>query len=145
MPGFRDRPRVAVVDFDETTAFPGLHLEFTYPTLGEYVDLMVTGTDVETTTEPDGTQVQATREMRAAANHLRAWNVEDEQPGGGELEPTLVNLLARSQPLARAIIEAFIVETKEVPGPLDRVSTSGGTSVLALPMEPLDLAGPPVS
>lgn len=145
MTGFRDRPRVAVVDFDETTAFPGLHLEFTYPTLGEYVDLMVTGTVVETTTEPDGTEIHATREMRAVAKHLQAWNVEHERPGGGVLEPTLLNLMGRSQPLARAIIAAFFRETKEVPGPLDRVSTSGGTSVLALPMEPLELEDHPVS
>lgn len=118
-----------VAEFDATSGFPGLEVEFSAPSIGEYMAILM---DTAGAFEDDD-GLWATLEQRTLCEHLIAWNVTYPQhhPRAGEPVPTtLAGFLSLPRLMARAIGQEWIDRTTRVSGPLDGSSPSGAITAL---------------
>lgn len=130
---------VVVADFDATSAHPGLSVEFTAPSIGEWMAIL--RDDNGATEDSDG--LFATLEQRTFAQCLVGWNLiyPKGHPWAGEAVPaTLAGYLSLPRRLARPIIREWVERTINLSGPLDGSSASGVTSAL-LELNPLPIEG----
>lgn len=110
-----------VIDWDDSTPFPGMRVVCAPPTIGEYIGLL---TDPEAgILKPDDDGVYATKEQRLFVESVQSWNIKGRK--GTAVPVTIAGFMSLSRPLSGALVKRWIRETVEVPDPLDGPSPSG--------------------
>lgn len=125
--GFQLKPKNIVLQFDDTTDYPGFECTVRGMTLGEYMDLMRVE---EVTTGEVGHQLEQ------FASSLLSWNLED---GGGQPVPaTAESVFQQDKDFMFEVAGKWMEAIHGVSAPLEQSSPVGEQSVEAsIPMATL--------